>query len=416
MMDSQAIKNEILSDLVKKEEDAKEKQPELIENSPPIQNTQNDTENLKELFLTQKQLTNIKKDLDSMIDVMAQNPSLFSRAANFWGSLPLWQKIIAGIVIIVPTFLIAVLAHIMIFFAISAFSLVAYIASSFILDNHYSSITNTTDSLKAGISSLADVLGTVIQSLDKLHRDLVISLEEFQKENEKLAGKINELGGQVEILTLQTEKFRNTVQSLEETKNQLEQKATTLAGTVQEHTELLEKTRRQLEQAQKDYEASQSQLTEKIVELNQVKIDMTLEIEKTKLVAATLQAAVNSLTDSTITTEENRDAFKERLDEFLSNKEESFDKIAGHISDAERELVLVKDELNRTNQQYKELLGRQEPLVARLEALSKLNPTLDTKSKMEISALLSTLGIYAASGVTTPPLSQPVAEHINEPH
>lgn len=363
-MDSTQLAQQLLSD---KLEVTPIQHPELIETSPPTEPVSSEKKNMEDMLLTQEHLKTIKKDLHTMIDVMSQNPSLFARAANYWGELPLWQKIIAGIVLIIPTLVIAFFTHGALFLAISVFTLFTYVGASLILDNHYSSVTNTSDNLKAGISGLADVLGIVIQSLETLHQELAASLEQFQLENEKLAGKVIDLDDQVQKLTIQTERFRTAVQSLEETKNQLEQSTTTLTSTVQEHTKLLEKTSAQLEQTQSDYEISQQQLRDKITELNQVKTEMGLELEKTRKISTALKATVDMLSDISLKDNEQRVKLLEKLDTFLADEKASFDKIADRICEAEVKLALVQEELVAANERYNKLLERQEKQADRQE-------------------------------------------------
>ncbi len=410
MTDVQEIQKPIASDLGTRDETTPQ-QSEIIANPPAVALEQSAPNNLKNILLSQEKLTDIKKDLGAMIDVMAQNPSLFSRAANYWGEIPLWQKIIGGILLIVPTLVIAFFTHAAIFLALSAFSLVAYVASSLILDNHYSSITSTTENLKEGINGLADVLGIVIQSLDTLHKELSRSLEEFQKENEKLAAKVIELGSSVEELTRQTNEFRLTVEALQETKNQLEQSTATLDSTVKDHAQLIERISIQLEQTQKKYENSQLELTKKVEEFNKVKTDLSLELIKTKSVAETLKAAVNQLSDSAITNEENREAFNKRVETFLGDKEASFTEVAGLITDSEKRLRLVEEELTKTTQQLKESLERNEKLITRLEALEQSKIARNTKSKQ--AGILDSLGVFATK---TPDQNPSEARQTNQPH
>ncbi|OCH98308.1 hypothetical protein A8135_12185 [Legionella jamestowniensis] len=103
---------------------------------------------LAKIAITQEQLTQIKQSLGAIIDTMQQNDSLFSRAATFWGNLPLWQKILGGIVLTVPTLAAGIAAHIGILLAISGVTVVAYTASGIVLDDHHSCNKNIADRLK----------------------------------------------------------------------------------------------------------------------------------------------------------------------------------------------------------------------------------------------------------------------------
>lgn len=326
-------------------------------------------ESWESIALTQTQLDKIKNDLNLMIDAMANNPSLISRAADFWGHLSVWKKIIAGIALILPTLLVGILAQIAIFLVISIFTLIAFSASSFVLSDHLKHNTATTDGLKDGISNLAEVLGTVIRTLDLLRQKLARSIEEFEKENEILQASITELNDEILNLTTQTQQLQDTEQQLAQTNEKLKQTCTQFTQTIDEQAELIKANQRQIEQTHQAYEASQIQLSEKIIEFNTVKVEMGLENEKTKKIAMTLQAAVEALSGTVITDGENQIAFKDKLDQFLTNKEASFDQVAIRLSEAERELFIVKEELKQSNERYKELLDRGSKQITRLESL-----------------------------------------------
>ena len=67
--------------------------------APPIDEATIDKENLKLIELTHLNINKIKEDLDNILDSMNQNPSYITRVAEFWGKLPLWQKIISGLIV-----------------------------------------------------------------------------------------------------------------------------------------------------------------------------------------------------------------------------------------------------------------------------------------------------------------------------
>lgn len=372
--------------------------------SPTNKKTNEVKKNLEQVLLTQQELAQIKENLSKMIDAMAHNPSLLSRAATYWGELPLWQKIVAGIALIVPAFVVAFITQVAVLFSISIFMLFTYTASSILLDNHHTQNINRTENLKTGISGLADTLGVVILSLDKLREQIATEIEHFQKENERLALHTNELSDQIEQLTTQSEQLRLTEQALRKTHSELETQAESLNVSVKEHTELLQTTKEELKKVQLGYEKSQTNLTEKISELNTVKIEMSSEIEKGKGLAATLQAAVLSLSNTVILDGEQQKVFKEKLDLFLNNKEASFHLIAERICNAEAELSIVKDELARSNERYHELLNRGEAQVLRLEQL-KSTPAQTPKTSP--ATAMKNIGLYAVDSKTTPLLIDP---------
>ena len=148
---------------------------------------------MESVQLAQEKITRIKEGLNKAIDAMNQNQSLLSRAAFFWNKLPLWQKIIVGIILIVPAFLIAVVTHIASLLTISLFFLITYTVSSILLDNHQGHTAKNTEEIKAGISGLVDCLSEIITTLETLSRQLAGEVKLFEEENKKLINSIEQL-------------------------------------------------------------------------------------------------------------------------------------------------------------------------------------------------------------------------------
>lgn len=377
--------------------------PEKEHKKMPFEVPENNQDNLKQIANSQEQLSQIKKSLGVIIDTMEQNESFFSRAANFWGKLPLWQKILGGIALTVPTLAAGLAAHIGILLAISGVTVIAYTASGIVLDDHHSCNKNIADRLKQGIFSLADILEITIAALEKVRQNLAIEIEKFRIQNEKLTNTIGELGGQVESLTNQVEIFIATEQLLRTSKEELEATNQNLKQTVAENNDLLRANQQELTQVKQDYEKSRIQLSEKVTELAEVRVSMGLEVEKAKKVAATLQGTVQTLSSTVIEDSSHRKAFQEKLEHFLVDSEASFDKVADRICEAERELAAVKEELQHSNERYQSLLERQEKQVDRLEKLEVKATSIQTTPKITFSRLLTEQGLYAekSKGRTT---------------
>lgn len=388
-------------------------QVETMRPSPTSEKNQQVKENKEQILLTQKQLAKIKEDLNKIIDAMALNPSFFSRAAQFWGELPLWQKIIAGIILIVPVFIISIAAHTITLLAISIFTLITYTASSILLDNHHSQNVCNTEHLKTSISSLANALGTVIMSLDTLREQLALEINKFQKENAQLTANISLLREEINTLISRSAQLMDTEQKLREIQGVLEKTILTFKNSAQEQSELLIKNKIELEKVTQDYEKNQTQLTKKTLELNQVKVEMGLAIEKAKTVVITLQGAVHALSNTLITDGKQRVSFQQRLNEFLTNNEESFDKVAERICDAERKLLLVKEELQLSNDRYTELLQRAEKQIERLEQIDNVQATQTPPPPISPAVVLKTLGLYAFDEAVTSSVAQKFASNLD---
>jgi predicted nucleic acid-binding Zn-ribbon protein len=351
-------------------------------------NLKSDMDSLDKIITTQNQLSKVKDSLGSIVDTIADNPSLFSRAATAWGELPLWQKIAGGILLTGPTVAVGLFAHVGILLVLGGVTGIAYTASGIVLDDHHSCNVNIAERLKEGIFSLADVLQITIDALDKIRQALANEIEKFKLENFRLQENINNLGDQVESLSTQVVLYIETEKLLRATKDDLERTSQTLQTSVDEQSDLLKRNQQELEQIKKDYAKSQEQLSDKVAELHGVREKMTAELEKAKKVGSTLQGALQTLTGTVLEDKQHRESYEQRLKTFLTEENASFDQVAERISKTEEELAAVKDELKRTNEEYRELLARQEAQVLRLEKMEKDNPDLENiKPRVNVKGL-----------------------------
>ncbi len=362
---------------------------------------------LKRVRMTENELKRIKENLNHIIDAMEHNPSFLSRASAFWGERSLWQKIVAGVVLIVPTFVIAIVAQIAVLFVISIITLIVYTASSILLDNHYNSNFDRTNHLKKGINGLADTLGMVIQSLERLHELLGVEIKRFHEENTKLKEHVSELYKQVGLLTEQGEEFKKIeqawrqtqtnfeeqIESFRQTRIDLEERIESLSAVAQERLELLKSTQERLNQTSINYEQLQIELAQKITEFQRIKGDLELEIDKGKKITATLHATVIQLSEGLQLDSDQHKAFLDKLTEFVNNKEQSFHLLTERIFESERELERVKEELKRCNERYQGLLQRGEEQLDRLETLSASSPSV---------SLVISQGFYSGTSTAKP--------------
>jgi hypothetical protein len=377
-------------------------------------------DSLENIVATQKQLSQVKQSLGTIIDTMAQNPSLFTRASTYFGEMLLWQKIAIGVGLSVPTLAAGIFAHVGILLVISGVTVLTYTAAGIILDDHHSCNVDIADRLKAGIFNLADVLQLTIDALDAIRLKLAEEIEKFKAENIKLAQHVVDLGTNIEKLSFQVQLYMATEKLLRATKDALEETAAQLKQSVTEQTDLLQENQLELEHVTKSYKKSQEQLSEKVVELNSVKVEMGLEVEKAQKIAVTLQGAVTTLSGTVISDSKQREDFQKRLEGFLSDKEKSFDQVAERIFEAERELAsvkdelrVVKDELNRSLENHRALLVEQGKQLNRLEAIPSKTPLAPpakraqpVNGKENMAEILSLKGIYAHKSVGDTPINQ----------
>jgi DNA repair exonuclease SbcCD ATPase subunit len=388
------------------------KQVEVMEPNPAqenlviIEHNKPEKDRLEHIVSTKNKLVQMKTDLNRMIDAMTKNPSILSRAALFWNEIPLWQKITGGIVLTVPLLMIGLMANLAALITLSIVTMIVYTVSDILLDNHQSQNTDNTEQLKAGISSLAELLDTVISCLEILREQLAIEIDAFQQENARLTENINQFGEQIKSLTSQIEDLVNTEKKLRGTQVALENTTVALKGSIKEQSELLEKTQKELEQVVQDYKENQTQLSDKINELDEIKVKMGKELDQARSIGLVLRSTVETLSRTVIANKEQRDAFQLRLNEFLTNKEKSFDQVAERICEAERKLSLVTTQLEQSNQRYQDLLDRQEQQIIRLEQMDEFQSTETISPLISPATVLKKIGLYAFDEPIVHPLDQ----------
>ncbi|CZP46200.1 LegC2/C7 family Dot/Icm T4SS effector [Legionella pneumophila] len=349
-------------------------QSEQMEQDTLAQKTKKDKERFEKIVTTQNKIQKIKVDLNQLIQSMNNNPSWLSRAASFWNEIPLWQKITAGAVFTIPLLMIGLMANLAALITLSIVTGIIYAASHILLENHQNQNTNNTENLNAGISSLVDLLDTVISTLDILREQLALEIDAFQKENVRLTQNVDQFCEQINTLKSEISKLNDTEKALRATQIELELTAKTLKGSIEEQSQVLENTQKELEQVVLAYKDNQNQLSDKIKELDEVKVKMSKEVDQAQSLSLVLRSTIEALSKTVIADEEQRTSFQLRLNEFLTNKEKSFDQVAERICEAERKLSVVTKQLEESNQRYRKLLDRQEQQIIRLEQIDVVQP------------------------------------------
>ncbi|STX50599.1 inclusion membrane protein A [Legionella busanensis] len=329
----------------------------------------NEQDNLQKIALTEEHLAQIKENLSKIIDILSRNRSLVTKAADYWGGLSLWQKLVGGAVLTVPTLAAGIAAQLGALLALSGATVAVYTTGSIILDDHHNYNKNITEDLKKGVFSLADILAITISALDNIRVGLSKELEKFKEQNSKLAGNIALLNDKLETLSNQVEVFVFTEKLLRETQEKLEQEAERLRQTAVENEELLKKNELELLQVRKDYDKSRQQLNEKVTELVNVKTSMEIEVKKAKDVSITLQNTVKTLSNAVIDDNNQREVFQKKIATIINDNEQNALLINTRVQELEKELREVKEQLELSNNRYRDLLDRQESQIERLERI-----------------------------------------------
>ncbi|KTD68161.1 MULTISPECIES: LegC2/C7 family Dot/Icm T4SS effector [Legionella] len=385
--------------------------------------TSPDLDSLQSIALTQEHLAQVKKSLGAIVDSLQDNPSLISRAAAFWGELPLWQRIVGGVALSGPTLIIGAAAHIGFLVTISGVSALAYTTSGIVLDDHHYHTKNIAQKLKEGIFGVAEILELTIGALDSIRKKLAAEIDKFKQENEKLAQNITRLNEEVETLSAQVEVYVETEKLLRKTVEKLESTALSFKQDIEKQSEQFQATQRELAKAKDEHSQSLILLSQKTSELSEVRSSMGIELEKAKRIADSLKGTVKILSNTAINDSSQRQAFQEKLNTFLTDKTASFDDVAERITKAESELSVVKSELKASTERFNKLLELQEQQLKRLQGLdhrveASQHPIKgDTKGnakgddQVKSDGLLSKLGLMALPQIWPIGSAQPVKQN-----
>lgn len=370
-----------LQELTRKEEITEPSTDVIITIDDPLQPIETsdtskkieENNSLNNIVTSQTKLMDVKKSLSAIVDAMADNPSIITRAASVWGELPLWQKILGGVVLTGPAVAVGILSQVSVLMVLGGVTGVVYTGSAIVLDDHHNCNVSVAERLKAGIISLADILQFTIDALDKIRQELAHEIERFRQENFKLSENVGNLGEQVESLSTQVEMLSETEKLLKADRDKLELTSQNLEKSVGDNKVLLEKVNKELVQVRDEYQQSQHQLCLKVSELQEVRSAMELEVEKAKQVGTILNGTVTNLSKTVLTDKTQREEFQAKLETFVTDEKASFHQVAERICKAEEELEIVKEQLKQSNDRYKQLLDKHENQVKRLEKIGVEN-------------------------------------------
>ncbi len=335
------------------------------------QTTLSEKSSLENIIEAKQQVSKVKASLGTIIDTMAQNPSIFNRAATYYGELPFWQKIALGLGISIPTLAVGIFAEIGALLVVGGVTAIAYTATGIVLDDHHHCNINIADRLKKGIVSLADVLELTINALDKIGQKLAEEVEKFKKENEKLAENVFNLTEQVDSLSSQVELFIEIEKMLRKSKTDLEETTEALKQSVTDQSDLLKRNQEELARITKEYKQSQKQLSEKVNELHEVKVQMSQGVEKVNQLSNTLASTVSTFSMAVTDDKKEKESLQSKLKSVLGEQEKSLDSVVKSLNTTGESMEKGRDEVMLANSRYNYLLERQEQLVARLELLDK---------------------------------------------
>ncbi|MDR3502394.1 MAG: hypothetical protein P4L79_07410 [Legionella sp.] len=344
--------------------------PEALDIELLIKKAQADEKNdIEKLLITEDIFKRIKDSLIVTIKSMEKNPSMFSRAADFWGELPLWQKIMGGLTVTVPTLILGLVANVGFLLALCGITTLTYAGGGIILDDHHNHTVNITDSLTKGVLGLANLLELTITALDKIRQKLTEEVEKFSVENATLHNSNEKLTEELEALGHEIQAATQLTESLKQTKESLEAAAASMKEQMQEKAELLDINQQILVQVTEDYHLSQQHLENKIGEFALIERKLGLELEKTKNTVLALRDTVAQLVDTVIVGERQQQEFKEQMDSFFETQGKKFNSITERIGETEQKLAVSEVKLKQNNEDYQSQLVELRQQIERLTLL-----------------------------------------------
>lgn len=366
---------------------------ELIRSDSPELN-QTETSALDDIVLTQQSLSNVRDSLEKIIDGMAKDQSLVTRAAIYWGEIPIWQRVVYGTALALPTLAGGVIAHLALLYTISGFTLASYTAGGLILDDHHKYNIDVVERLKKGIFSLADVLQLTINTLETISNKFKAEIDKFAQENVKLTTNVDTLTQQMHVLSQEINSFIDTKKFQQELLQDLEAKGKALEAANEQQSALIEANCKEMDIVKQQYNTLQVQLSDKVSELDKVRDVLGAEISRAKLVANTLQGTVKNLVNSKFEDAEKQKAFYASIDSMTKMDNQLFNTMAESFHSTEKELSKVKAELQEKNDRLEELVQRQEAVTENLEAINAKLIAEQRQPNTKLAEILSSRGFY----------------------
>lgn len=326
-------------------------------------------QNLNPILTTHTQIIKIKTDLFKLIDTIEQSPSIITRFANFWSSLPLWQQISIGVVLSIPALLTGIFTKIAVITTLGALLLITHVAISYLLYNHHKYQSTNTDELKQGIGKLADLLGNLLKQLSALSKEFTNEINKLSLENKQLATTIAELTTKMQDLKQNIKVLHASNQYLLSSKTELEQVVTEINVLNEEQSNKLHLTKQEFALLKTEYEQQNTELTKRINELSSAMTQLGLEMESLKPINETLKKLGQEIILKAVKEEKHGNEFMHKLDDFVSNQKQALTEYFNCVNQASKNLSLIAEELAQNRKRHQGLLQEHSKLIVEQEQL-----------------------------------------------
>lgn len=316
----------------------------------------------------QEKLERLIKSLTTIIDSMDREPSFFSKMASFWASIPWWLQLIALTVIVATPMALGIVFSISALIALGASIFILYCGFSFLFYNQNQHVASNTDQIKEQIIMLANGLDNELQLLQQQTKQITQETTRFRDTNNDLATKIDTLETQLNQLTQQSTQLNKTKQDLHTDNEGLSIIIDNLDKANLESADQLQMYQQMMQQLKLDYKENSNQWYETICELNQTNTELDLELTQQKEISLTFKTNIEQMKGIVFTEEADKMAFQEKLEGLFTNKIDKAQAFKQRIEQANRERLILEAAITRCNQQFEQLVKREEIALTRMEA------------------------------------------------
>jgi chromosome segregation ATPase len=335
---------------------------------------------LQEIEQACNQLSTLQRDLEAAIDAFAATQSLLSRAAAYWGQLPLWMQISAGFLLTCSLLIFNV--------ALSLIALCCYTIITFLLNEHQGLFHHNTQKFKTIMQNLTNMLGTLIGLANNVHQQFKHEIECLQEKNQQLLHTIDQLNEQASELTEKINGLTAKQKKLQAIINTHELTLNNLNDVVEEQAKSLQATQKQLTKVTEQSEETQAALHKKIDQLEKIRSQLESEHTQITRMVSTLKNTVISLSNPALANEEHQELLKQKLQDFITSKEHDLSQFVMSTSKINLELEATQKQLQESLHEQAQLRRHLESLINEFAELTSANDEqITTKASNEQKSL-----------------------------
>jgi hypothetical protein len=221
-----------------------------------------------------------------------------------------------------------------------------------LLDNHSTRFTETKEELKAIMDGMADFLGIIILSLQSIAQTLGFEVNQFKDENIKLASQVDEFSLQNGELKTQLTLFSDETKQLTDLNVSIKGNSEKLESLVSNQADLLQKNQRIQGEMKAEYANNLSIMQTQVIELTQIKDDMTKELESAHSVTKALMDCNEEAVNINMEYDKSREEFINETQGHFDRKNKKLgvviDVFSGAVNDMQNTAELLKHSVEET--------------------------------------------------------------------